>query len=72
MITGDESRSDKFRKTTQSEVRTEEALSDMTDFQKLGEYLNFLVVVLERGKRNYVNQNMIGAIRKVNALHKHK
>ena len=42
----------------------------MTDFQKLGVYLNFLVVVLEGGKRNNVNQNMIGAIRKENALHK--
>ena len=52
-----------------SALPTEEALSDMTDFQKLGVYLNFLVL-LEEGKRNYVNQNMIGAIRKANALHK--
>ena len=53
-----------------SGLPTEEALSGMTDFKKLGVYLNFLVVVLEGGKRNYVNQNMIGAIRKANALHK--
>ena len=29
----------------------------MTDFQKLGVYLNFLVDILEGGRRSYVNRN---------------
>lgn len=54
-----------------SVLPTEESLSGSTDFEKLGAYLNFLVDILEGGRRSYVNQNMIVAIKKARALHKH-